>query len=970
MKKQLLILLLLTITNLSFGATYRMNVKYIGLEGKKVPIEWKALQSNIRMDKSRYKLGKRSLQWHYKDSDAKLIFTAPETITQALKEFKGGMMAWVYNDQPQDDSIKIEFRHNNESKLYFYYHLNFKGWRACWIRFKEDMSGDKNCNQLDQMVIHRPQNNSKGTLWFDRISFPSRRIHDRTTPDQQLPWINPKMNHNHWAALYHWESTYKKDIKQNKPLTFAQSEELNTIYHRTLKFCKGKKPTAIQLQRALDKMSEWRIRKSKDSYKGTPFVSFDESSKDEIIIKDAGKILSIFANDYYYNKNRASAQNFELLISYLIDQGLAYGSGIGTNHHYGYQFTEYPKAIFLMSEYLTKQGKIEEVSKMLRYWTGLQEMRIKPKVGTLQGVVDRWNTTITPRIIAAGTLKDHKERYVAYKMIARWMDQSLRITPGTMGGIKEDGTMFHHGGNYPAYAVGGLGGISEYLKMMSNTEFQLDNHSLKNIGLVLDHLFRATSKNTWGFGISGRHPLKGNINNNTLNLYGQLALLHNPYHPSEKYWKEMGRIYLTIETKNTELKKKIIKAGIKPYKYDNKVFYSYNFNALATVKKEKWQATIKGYNKNVWGSEIYTKDNRFGRYQSYGTVQIMSDTQINSGYSENGWDWNRYPGSTNIHLPLKKLNSPNKNTLMERSPEDFAGSAHLNNEIGVFGMILQENNRPNFTPSFRAMKSVFYFDSMILCLGNNIQNDNKEYETETTIFQLKKRDDFTTISNKTLQNGRLQKIEWVKDAYNNGYIFPKETNLFYEDKEQTSKHNKTKRTTKGRFCSIVIKHGYAPKNESYEYIIVPQTNETSLKEISRKIRNNQSPYKIITNDSTASVINIIKDHTYMYAFYHHGEIKEGPISSASKETLVIFKENKQSALLVVTDPSVHIPAEKNIIASKSQKSEKSVTIKGKWKVAKDDQKVVKNCITKQNQTTITVDCWKGRNNTLQLIKNM
>lgn len=967
MKRQLLILLLLTMSSLSFGATYRLNVKYIGIDGKKVPTEWEAFNSRIKMDKSRYKLGSRSLQWKYQDSNAKLIYTNPKIITQALQQFKGGMMAWVYNNQPQADSIKIEFLYKNESKFHFYYHLNFKGWRACWIRFKEDMQGDKSTNELDKMVIHSPSNKKEGTLWFDRISFPNQRIHDRTTPDQQLPWINPKMNENHWAALYHWESTYKKDITLDHELSYEQSEELIQIYHHILKFCKGKKPTATQLQKAVETMELWGIKKSKDSYTGTPFVSFDESSKDEIIIIKAGKILSTFANDYYYTKNRASAQYFELLLSYLMDQGLAYGSGIGTNHHYGYQFTEYPKSIFLMSEYLTKQGKIGEVSKMLRYWTGLQEMRIKPEVGTLQGVVDSWNTTITPRIIAAGTIKDLKERYIAYKMIARWMDQSLLITPGTIGGIKEDGTLFHHGGHYPAYAVGGLGGINEYLELMGNTEFSLNNQSLKNVGLVLDHLFRATSKNSWGFGISGRHPLKGNINNSTLNLYGQLALLNNPYNPSEKHWEKMGSFYLTLVEKNTKLKKKIIELGIKPYQFDNKVFYSYNHNALATVKQQNWQATIKGYNKNVWGSEIYRKDNRYGRYQSYGTVQIMSDSQHNCGYRENGWDWNRYPGSTNIHLPLDKLNSPYKETLMERSPEKFAGSANLNNEIGVFGIILQERDRPNFTPSFRAMKSVFYFNSMLLCLGNNIQNNNKEFETETTIFQLKTKEKVKNTANKALENGKLQNIHWVKDAYNNGYIFPNETNLFFENKEQTSKHNKTDKWTKGEFSSLVIKHGFAPKNKSYEYLIVPQTNEDSLDKLSKEIRNNQSPYKIIANDSIASVINIIKEYTYMYAFYHQGKIKEGPIESASKETLVIFKEGNQLAQLVVTDPALNLPSKNNITNSDALKTQKNVTIKGKWEVKEDTQNVVAKCSTKNNKTTITVNCYKGRNNTIQLI---
>ena len=35
--------------------------------------------------------------------------------------------------------------------------------------------------------------------------------------------------------------------------------------------------------------------------------------------------------------------------------------------------------------------------------------------------------------------------------------------------------------------------------------------------------------------------------------------------------------------------------------------------------------TLKGYNTDVWGAEIYQKDNRYGRYQSYGAVLIMGN---------------------------------------------------------------------------------------------------------------------------------------------------------------------------------------------------------------------------------------------------------------------------------------------------------------------------------------------------------
>lgn len=72
--------------------------------------------------------------------------------------------------------------------------------------------------------------------------------------------------------------------------------------------------------------------------------------------------------------------------------------------------------------------------------------------------------------------------------------------------------------------------------------------------------------------------------------------------------------------------------------------------------------TLKGYTTDVWGAEIYTKDNRYGRYQSYGSVQIMGKgnpvSRTGSGFVQEGWDWNRLPGTTTIHLPFELLDSP------------------------------------------------------------------------------------------------------------------------------------------------------------------------------------------------------------------------------------------------------------------------------------------------------------------------
>lgn len=69
--------------------------------------------------------------------------------------------------------------------------------------------------------------------------------------------------------------------------------------------------------------------------------------------------------------------------------------------------------------------------------------------------------------------KDERERVRALKGLSRWVSTSLRYTPGTIGGIKVDGTTFHHGGFYPAYTTGALAMLGQFTNLTNKTSYQL-----------------------------------------------------------------------------------------------------------------------------------------------------------------------------------------------------------------------------------------------------------------------------------------------------------------------------------------------------------------------------------------------------------------------------------------------------------------------------------------------------------------
>ena len=63
----------------------------------------------------------------------------------------------------------------------------------------------------------------------------------------------------------------------------------------------------------------------------------------------------------------------------------------------------------------------------------------------------------------------------------------------------------------------------------------------------------------------------------------------------------------------------------------------------------------------LWAAEHYLDANFFGRYLAHGSMQILTGkpdemvTFTTSGWQEAGFDWNRFPGTTTIHLPFDQL---------------------------------------------------------------------------------------------------------------------------------------------------------------------------------------------------------------------------------------------------------------------------------------------------------------------------
>lgn len=959
MQKTLILFLLVTFNVQLFSQEY--------IELEKVPQTWKSTkETRLSASNKHYKQGDKSIAWQWKSGSTLSIY-APQGLDKAPATYKGGMILWIYNEDAKDANLRFEFKDEAEiTQYHFDYHIDFTGWRACWIRFDEDMLGIKKNKDLKTLHIIAPADQDGGTLYFDRMLFPKRRINDRVTPDQQLPFINPTMNYNHWAALWHWEDTYKYELPRPSEFTHNDKKDINAIKNRITKDIEGKKLSNSLITKTRAEFDALQIQRKHGSIKGVPFVVKDEFVKgsNDRRFEHIDALIYNIAKGWYHNKAEGFDQMFIDLLDWSYDQGLCYGSGMGTNHHYGYQFRNVPKALWLMQKTLIETHKMAPALEMIQYWTGVAEIRQMPKVENFQGIVDTWNTIAISRLLAI--LMDTNDLTLKHNMqsYARWMGAMTEYSVGTIGGFKPDGAGFHHGMIYPAYMNGGYSSLGVILNYIGANSYSFPEASLLRMKKAFMLHSWYANKLSIPYALSGRHPIAESISTSSVNALGYLAKSFDPID------QELAAEYMRLSSSHAVLYHEFEQENITPAAAPegNR---SVNYGALNLHRRNNWLVSIKGFNNIVTGTEIYTKNNRYGRYQGYGGVQILANgnpiSAEKSGYVLNGWDWNRVPGATTIHLPYDELNWYKPTSLNERSKtQEFAGAVSLEDN-GIWGMILQEGDYENYTPNFKARKSVFSFGNRLVCLGSNINNSNTDNPTETTLFQSKLASEKEVI---TINDKNISKFPYSKTFKSNSTLIDNVGNAYYvvegevkvSKSKQESRENHKKTPTSGNFATAWINHGTAPTESAYEYVILVQSKKDELDLLKQTMQSHStSPYTVFQKDKNAHILKNKSTNTTGYVLFESNDSLSSPhLIANSYPCLVMVKEGPNNNLkITMADPAINmaIPTKLTNTAIVQERLIR-VTFRGSYSL-KNSSKEYKIVSSNKDKTCVEYRCIHG-----------
>lgn len=977
------------------------------------------VQSQLSISDVHYKDGTHSMEWVFEPGGVlelkkDLKFEKKDPTGKDL--YLSAFIVWVYNEEPQDAKIEFQFLKDGKKCTSFPFGINFKGWRAAWVCYERDMQGTPE-EGMNELRIVAPQ--SKGRLFIDHLITGTKVDARQQTADLQVPFVNAATK-NHWLVVYK-HSLLQPDIELT-PVSNQQKKEMKLLEKRfrDMNYTKGK-VTEKELNTIRKKYDFYQITYKNGHVSGVPIYMVRASEAYERIIpnwdKDMLTKLGVEMKAYFdlmkriavaYNNStdqpevqKELRQKFMAMYDHITDQGVTYGSCWGNIHHYGYSVRGLYLAYFLMKDVLREEGRLLEAERTLRWYAITNEVYPKPQGNGID--MDSFNTQTTGRIASILMMEDTPEKLQYLKSFSRWIDYGCRPALGLAGSFKADGGAFHHRNNYPAYAVGGLDGATNMIYLFNHTEWAVSPLAHETVRKVLLAMRFYCNKQHFPLSMSGRHPDgRGKL---VPMHYAMMAMAGTP-DGKEAYDESMAAAYLRLisdipadaqepdympkvsNAQERKIAKQLMKQGFRAEE-DPEGNLALGYGCVSVQRRDNWSAVVRGHSRYLWAAEHYLGHNLFGRYLAHGSMQILTAapgqtvTPATSGWKQEGFDWNRIPGATYIHLPLDLLKAKvmNVDTFsgmeeMLYSDEAFAGGLSQQQENGNFGMKLHEHDKYNGT--HRARKSYHFIGGTIVCLGTDIENDNADYPTETTIFQLAVNDAAGQEYWKNYQgNGNV----WM-DHLNTGYYVPVKAS-FEKNFPQRSRLQNSGKDTKGDWVSLVVNHGKAPKGGSYEYAVLPQTDAATMKAFAKK-----PGYKVLKQDRDAHIVQVPAEGICSYVLFEtpQATLPGGLLQRTDTACLVMVqKEASDKYLLTVAQPDLALyrgdsdealdengkRIERSIysrpwINNESGEIPVTVTLKGRWTV--EETPYCKLVSADKKQTVLCFTCKDGASFEVELKK--
>jgi len=930
---------------------------------------WEVVSGSLAISSKRAKVGTHSCLWKW-EKGGFLLMNNPTGLKRACEPYEGGspekyepkyvkpgleggVKLWLYNESPSPTGrLFLQVGHDAESVLKnpryrIPINLNFKGWRTIWVHFEQDAKvknyrGEKEMNVMALV----PDEDTSGALYIDWVNFVSYMSIKRHS-DYQVTNHKPKeLRYDSYVI-----KEYDEGLKRVEPAPLGEPEKkaFAKIAQRYEYLILGSRPFDA-LPENVSKSLKEKFRSGNKVFdqlgitlnggilNGRPlFSSRDEHcSPDGMAFQKIGQTaLFPMALECRLIGANQSWERLMRLFDFLSDQGFAAGSAIGTCDHF-IRVNSFAGAIFLARKKLEERGCLEREANALAWFSMLGAAFNTPKNEGINTDLVRGGAL--PKLVAVLLMKDTPQKAGAMKGLVNYFNHVCSFAPGYSDTIKPDYSLYHHRSAYQsAYGVSTVTTMAIINWLLDGTVYKLSSKTKRILHNTLIAQLAMANKYDLHPGVCGRIQTRSALDRLLLPAYaftdgmeGEFNRLYSPElnrleFPSLSYSGTLG----TME----EMERRVKAAGsIKVGPPGG--HYTFPYAAYSTHRRDGWMAAVRGWSQYVWDFEAGSKhENDLGRYLSHGALFIIPETGLVGSHQDmdTGYHWAFLPGSTTKALPVEKtvfkcvptpkyLEGKHRNY----SDETFCGGVKLGRN-GFFSMKLHDTVAPDdertlFDDSFRAVKSYFFVDDKIYCMGTSIENNDERYHTITTLFQN------TSDAKITIRHGVLY------DVNGNAYVLINHPAWRMRKKPQKS-WGKGGRPCEGPNVRAWIDHGKAPKNAGYEYMIAVQAGE-KLPEV---------PFRVLQKDSTAHIISHENKKLTAFAVFEPKRFKgEGMVTALDTPLLLMTEDRGDTLALAVADPDLRLKKwghnmsfmPREIVNAEARAHTARIILSGHWKLRK------------------------------------
>lgn len=324
-------------------------------------------------------------------------------------------------------------------------------------------------------------------------------------------------------------------------------------------------------------------------------------------------------------------------------------------------------------------------------------------------------------------------------------------------------------------------------------------------------------------------------------------------------------------------------------------------------RRKNYYTSVKMVSQKTLGTESGNGEGLLNYHISDGFNMIMVDGNEYKNIFP-VWDWNKIPGTTtaqvNENFPLVDWGKG------ARGLEEFVGGVSDGN-FGIAAMQFtgKEKDVELKRKTVKSKKSWFFFEDEIVALGSDI-NYSGGNEVLTSINQANLRGRVFVKNDDNVDFLKRDKIvaekspDWVFHDNIAYYFLNNKQKVYLKNDSQSGNwakiNNRYSNTgLKRKIFSLGIKHGFNPKNEKYEYVIMPDIEINKLLDYEEEM-----PIKVISNNSKLQAVTHKKLNITGLVFHKAGKIKiENKLTvKVDNPVLLMLKQRENSLKINIANP--------------------------------------------------------------------